>query len=687
VSSTEPSVYLFSLFLAVRELPEERWEPELDARCPDAELKQQVRKMLSDQRGARQHELSAGMTLNARYVLEVRLGEGASATVWSAHDSKLQRKAALKIFNRGCSDQFDLDRALQEARHASDIKDEHVVRIRDVAWCEHTGLPYIDMEPCADFANGQWVYGQSMAATEPTDQAELLRWLIEAARGVHAAHERGVFHRDLKPHNIVIRPNRSAVVTDFGLAVHAGRPAALLAPASGANALAIGSGAHPSLAASHGFAGTPSYMAPEQVELMLEGRRSASSHADHDHEYLRLVRADVYALGAVLYHMLAGEAPYRVRPDASNPVLDVLTQVRQGAPASLRSRARVRDGVLPVSLRLERIVCKAMARDASARYPNAALFADDLRCYLERRPTSIERGNYLARTRLWLGTHWKTSLAVAAGVAILLINQRVTQQLDGIAQKVEAVRLQAGPSDSPTPPIARSTRSLVPEPAPAVVGPADSQDDPPVRERRAASARSRPTARQPAGRSLQSPPVLRASRVTQATVEAEGGETAALAGARTAETESSRALPAPPQAKDKPGPVVDVAQEFLQRALRDPGRLTRIDFKSRPAAAYCLVDPQSNRIHECLRRPALSGEVLATLNKAHKRSGSERFWRVDAQRSTVEACRTVKPAGSFIRRLLCQQLKVEDLPFPPPPPPPSPITPLRSGEIEVARTW
>jgi serine/threonine protein kinase len=677
VSSTEPSVYLFSLFLAVRELPEERWEPELEARCPDAELKQQVLKMLSDHRGARPPELSAGMTLNARYVLEVRLGEGASATVWSAHDSKLQRKAALKIFNRGCSDQSDLDRALQEARHASDIKDEHVVRIRDVAWCEHTGLPYIDMEPCADFANGQWVYGQSMAATEPSDQAELLRWLIEAARGVHAAHERGVFHRDLKPHNIVIRPNRSAVVTDFGLAVHAGRPASLLAATSSATALALDApgGSH-----SHGFAGTPSYMAPEQVERMLDGRSSAPRD-DDGQEYLRLVRADIYALGAVLYHMLAGEAPFRVRPGASHPVLDVLLQVRHAQPPSLCSRTRLRPGAKPVSRRLEQIVCKAMARDPAARYPNAALFADDMRCYLERLPTSIERDSYLARGRLWLGSHWKTSLAVAAAAAMLLLNQRVTQQLDRIAEKVDAVGMQAGSSDSPAPPSPRPTGADAAGAAPQPPASPDPHD---------VSERSGRAGRRHSERGAHVP-VLRARSAPAVPVEARGEQTAALAGARTAETEPARepapAHPAPDRSTARPGEAIDAAQEFLQRALRDPGRLTRIDFKSRPAAAYCLVDPQSHAIDECLRRPALSGEVLASLNKAHKRSGGGRFWRVNAQRSSVEACRTVKPAGSFIRRLLCQTLKVDDLPFPPPPPPPAPLTPLRSGEIEVARTW
>jgi hypothetical protein len=259
----------------------------------------------------------------------------------------------------------------------------------------------------------------------------------------------------------------------------------------------------------------------------------------------------------------------------------------------------------------------------------------------ERRPTSIERESYLAGTRFWLASHWKTSLAVAVGAAMLLLNQRVTQQRrDRIAEPVEAIGLQAGSSDSPTPSIARPTGANAPGAA-------------------------------------------------RAPTTVPGEQTAALAGARTTETATDpepAAQPARDRSTDKPGTAIDAAQEFLQQALRDPGRLTRIDFKSRPATAYCLVDPHSHEIHECLRRPALSGEVLASLNRAHKRSGGARFWRVDARRSSVEACRTVKTARSVIRRQLCKTVKVDDLPFPPPPPPPAPLTPLRSGEIEVART-
>ena len=214
--------------------------------------------------------------------------------------------------------------------------------------------------------------------------------------------------------------------------------------------------------------------------------------------------------------------------------------------------------------------------------------------------SSTEPSVYEPRQRLrpgrWLGRHWKTSLAFAAGTAVLLLNQRVA------------------------------------------------------------------------------PP---------------GEPMAALAGARTAEAAAPHEPAVPQQVRaaptDKPGAAID-ARDFLERALRDPGRLTRIDFKSRPATAYCLVDPQSHEILECLRRPALSGEVLASLNRAHRRSGDRRFWRVDARRSSVQACRTVKPAGSALHRLLCRPLKVAELPFPPPPPPPAPLPALRSGEIEVACT-
>jgi serine/threonine protein kinase len=693
-SRTETSVCLFTLFIELRGMPERSWLRELDARTHDSELKQQVWKMLHDQQKSQHVALSTGMQLNKRYVLELPLGEGASATVWSAFDSRLESKVALKIFNRGRNGKAELDRALQEARDASVVRHENVVRIRDVAWCEETGLPYIDMELCADVVGGQWVYGQSMATTEPNDQAEVVRWLIQAARGVQAAHEREVFHCDLKPHNIMIHPGRSAVVTDFGLAVRGESMSADALPAgaltsdalsrAGAEQTQAAQGSGAGIGGAQRLGGTPAYMAPEQVARLSLGR----SLAQPDHE--QLVRADVYALGAVLYHMLSARPPYRARPDALDPVADVLDQVLLGGPPPLRARSYW-SGPSCVPQRLDRIVRKAMAREPSRRYVSAGALADDLRCYLERRPTSLEQNRHFALASLWLGSHWKTAFAALAVLAMLAGIERLLQKVDRIEERVAAAP-PAGERSAPVAPTAqpepirvgtqqerrRSRRSA----QVAAAEPTSRRSDV-IRQRRSDAGQGlRPSAAlaQPVSRQL--PRVRTRDRLpaihedpARAPDDALASEVVThIAHPRAAATSAIRALPN--KTED-----AEAAHAFLREASRDPTRLARVDFKSARQREYCLLNGKGDKARQCLSAPLLSAELQAALGKLHKRSGIEHVWSVDDRLKSIRACRTLTPPGSNIRRLVCGVLDLRNLQPNPPPAPPS-AAPAR---VEVAR--
>ncbi|HEU4731973.1 MAG TPA: protein kinase, partial [Kofleriaceae bacterium] len=156
---------------------------------------------------------------STRYELGVRLDDGATASVWRAYDRKLRRNVAIKVFRAGSS--LATGEILAEARAAAEVISEHVVRVIDVHDAEP---PYIVMELVGEHEprTGALQPGASAATCRPRDLWEAVRWVHDVARGVHDAHLRNVFHRDLKPHNVLITPiSRRARIADFGLAVTA----------------------------------------------------------------------------------------------------------------------------------------------------------------------------------------------------------------------------------------------------------------------------------------------------------------------------------------------------------------------------------------------------------------------------------------------------------------------------------
>ncbi|MGE3546382.1 MAG: serine/threonine-protein kinase, partial [Kofleriaceae bacterium] len=243
---------------------------------------------------------SLGAAADERYELSLRLDTGATASVWQAFDRKLGRQVAIKVFHEP-SDSEALDQVLAEARAASDVISDHVVRVLDVHHGE--GRPYIVMELVGEYDpdKGDIVLGTGAAASNARSIDEVARWVMHAARGVHEAHLRNVFHRDLKPNNVLITPiSRRARVADFGLAV-SGASSDLANPAIAL--LRRGPSGPVSVR------GTPEYMAPEQARglpLSLDPRVAADRAI--------LVAIDVWGLGAIAYQLLAGRPPWLATP-------------------------------------------------------------------------------------------------------------------------------------------------------------------------------------------------------------------------------------------------------------------------------------------------------------------------------------------------------------------------------------
>jgi uncharacterized RDD family membrane protein YckC len=197
-----------------------------------------------------------------------RLGQGGMGTVYLAHDLSLQRPVALKVLRRELAKVPSLiQRLMVEARAQARLQHPHVVTIYYIG--EHDGAPYFAME---------YVRGRSLEdhlrEHGALPWAEALEYVLQTARALAAAHQRGIIHQDVKPSNLILCPAEHGAglpevkVADFGLAGPVGDR-------------------------STAFSGSPHYASPEQM---------AGEEVDH--------RTDIYALGITLYQLLTGERPY-----------------------------------------------------------------------------------------------------------------------------------------------------------------------------------------------------------------------------------------------------------------------------------------------------------------------------------------------------------------------------------------
>jgi serine/threonine-protein kinase len=247
-----------------------------------------------------------------RYAIDVLLGEGGMGRVYRALDTRLERRVALKILRspeelRRAVGESSGDtwsdapaRLLREARAAAALEHPNAVAIFDVG--DVDGVPYIAMELVEGRALRSFVGDESV----PLDRR--VSWLVDVARALGAAHERGLIHRDIKPENVMVRADGVAKVLDFGIA----RRVAI----AGADGHSGSEDGRPITAAGK-MVGTPLYMAPEQLRGdVVDGR------------------ADQFAWGVVAYELLAGAPPWN--RNASG--IKLLSEILSSEPAPLSSR-------------------------------------------------------------------------------------------------------------------------------------------------------------------------------------------------------------------------------------------------------------------------------------------------------------------------------------------------------------
>jgi eukaryotic-like serine/threonine-protein kinase len=313
-------------------------------------------------------------TISGFDVLE-ELGRGGMGVVYKARQQALNRLVALKmILPDRLHGEQERSRFRTEAEAAARLQHPNFVQIHEVG--ERGRRPYLVME----LVEGDNLARRLGGSPQPIGWSAAL--VETLARAVHHAHQKGIVHRDLKPANILLSPLPDGgegsgerglgtpKITDFGLAKQLG--------------------VERRQSATGDFLGTPSYMAPEQVDLKLGPIGPAT---------------DLHALGAILYELLTGRPPFR-----GATVLETLEQVRHQEPVPPRQlRPNVpRD--------LETICLKCLRKEPAKRYASAATLADDLRRFLHGEPIQARPVRQLER--LW---RWSRRNRLAATLVVVLV--------------------------------------------------------------------------------------------------------------------------------------------------------------------------------------------------------------------------------------------------------------------------
>ncbi len=344
----------------------------------------------------------AGPRLSKYEILE-EIGRGGMGVVYRARDTELGREVALKTLPVDAARNPQLvERLLREARTAGALEHPGIVRIYDSG--VQDGVPYFAMA----FVRGRTFESALRDGGLPAtrDRVDVVR---RAAEAVAHAHERRIVHRDLKPSNVLIDAQGGVHVMDFGLAKR------------------LDEGVR--LTASGQMLGTPQYMPPEQIDGELESIGPAS---------------DVYALGAVLYEALTDRPPYE-----GSTLPEIVSKALARDPEPPRKRNP------RVSLDLETICLRALAKEPGRRYATAAEFAADLRRTMAGEAIEARRASLWERSARWVRRRRvPTVLAavafVAAGVALALgfrsVRERQERErleaeiLGGLRQTVSAYR-------------------------------------------------------------------------------------------------------------------------------------------------------------------------------------------------------------------------------------------------------
>ena len=405
---------LEDLFHAMLALPPERRPAALAAACgDDTELRAEVERLLHADGQASafvggaaagiQHIASTVLTESAHigpYRIVRELGRGGMGTVFLGErdDAQFTMGAAIKLIKRGMDSDAVLERFRHERQILAGLQHPNIARLLD-GGTSTEGLPYFVMEYVDGLPVDEYCRTQRLSIDERLDV------FLQICAAVMYAHQHLVVHRDIKPSNILVTSDRVPKLLDFGIArlVEASDETPGVVTAFAAQAM------------------TPQYASPEQ----LRGERVTTV-------------SDVYALGVLLFELLAGERPYDVTGKTADEVRQIVANTEAAKPSAVAARrgepwaARLRGD-------LDAIVLTAMRRDPAERYGSVALLAEDLRRHLTARPV-IARGDSLTYRASRFVRRRKLGVAAAAAIVISLIGGVIATSWQARVARAERAR-------------------------------------------------------------------------------------------------------------------------------------------------------------------------------------------------------------------------------------------------------
>jgi tRNA A-37 threonylcarbamoyl transferase component Bud32 len=318
----------------------------------------------------------------AGYELLEHVAEGGMGVVFKARQATLNRVVALKVMRGGnLASKARRQRFLREAEAAAALKHPGIVPVHEID--EVSGYPFYTMDFVEGPPLGVYVKERSSA---PREVAILVKQIAEAVQHFHL---HGIIHRDLKPENILVGTDSTPRIIDFGIAKKMGHE-------------------RDSSTIEGDILGTPHYMSPEQA---------AGRVREVD------TRTDVYALGAILYELLTGAAPFK---ELASHRLVIAIQEDDPDPVSTKNPS--------VDSDIEAIVGKAMAKERERRYQSAADLALDLERYVQNLPISARPATIVYRLRKYVRR--RLPAVVASGVVFVVLTGTLLFALEARAQKL-----------------------------------------------------------------------------------------------------------------------------------------------------------------------------------------------------------------------------------------------------------